>query len=72
MTKEEIIKELVRDIGDVWITDLDGEVKDMRQVLWSVDIENIAIELYNAGYRKHIEVSSEMLEELQNETYGGH
>lgn len=46
------IEEMCKDIGDVWLVSLDGDIRILREVLWSVDIENIAIELCNAGYRK--------------------
>jgi hypothetical protein len=55
MSKEKQIEEMAKDISDVWLVSLDGDVKTLSEVLWSVDIENIAIELYNAGYRKQSE-----------------
>lgn len=55
MTEKQMIKKMKKDIGDTWIVDLDGNVKDLTEVLWDADIENIAIELYNIGYRKQSE-----------------
>ena len=49
---EEQIDEMTRDIGDVWLVSLDGDVKCLDEVLWDNDILNIAIELHNIGYRK--------------------
>ena len=52
LIEKQAIEEMAKDIGDVWLVSLDGDVRCLREVLWSVDIENIAIELNNIGYRK--------------------
>ena len=49
---EKQIEEMARDIGDVWLASLYGDVKCLNEVLWENDILNIAIELHNIGYRK--------------------
>lgn len=53
--KEKQIEEMAKDIGDTCVTDLDGDVKGLNEILWKADIENIATELYQMGYRKQSE-----------------
>ena len=53
--KNNEIESLVSTIKNTWVVDLDGDVHDLTEVLWDADIENIANELYNAGYRKQVE-----------------
>lgn len=52
MSKEKQIEEMVKKLGGVWIVDWDGNPHNLSENLWDDDLENIAIELYNAGYRK--------------------
>jgi hypothetical protein len=50
--KDKMIEEMAKVIGNTWLVDLDGDTKDVREVLDRADIESIAREFYNAGYRK--------------------
>ena len=65
MSREKQIEEMAKDISDVWLVSLDGDVRTLSEVLWSTDIENIAIELYNAGYRKQSEGEWETIPDYQ-------
>lgn len=69
MNKEKQIEEMAKDIADVWIVDLDGDVHLLSERLWSDDIYNIANELHNAGYRKASEVAREIFEEIDKLAY---
>ena len=55
MSKEKQIEEMKRELKDVWIVDLDGNVHTLSEKLWDDDLENIATELYGIGYRKQEE-----------------
>ena len=50
--QEKQIKEMVKEIGNTWLVDLEGNTKDVCEVLDGVDIKGIARELYEKGYRK--------------------
>lgn len=50
--QEKQIKEMVKEIGNTWLVDLEGNTKDVCEVLDEVDINNIARELYDKNYRK--------------------
>lgn len=50
--QEKQIKEMAKEIGNTWLVDLEGDTKDVCEVLNEVDINNIARELYNKNYRK--------------------
>ena len=50
--QEKQIKEMVKEIGNTWLVDLEGDTKDVREVLDEVDIKGIARELYDKNYRK--------------------
>ena len=50
--QEKQIKEMVKEIGNTWLVDLEGNTKDVCEVLDEVDINNIAKELYDKNYRK--------------------
>ena len=50
--QEKQIKEMVKEIGNTWLVDLEGDTKDVCEVLDEVDINNIARELYDKNYRK--------------------
>lgn len=52
MSAERQIERLKKEICDVWIVDLDGNVHHLSEKLWDDEVENIAVELYNLGYRK--------------------
>ena len=49
---EKQIEEMVKVIGNTWLVDLEGNTKDVCEVLDEVDINNIARELYDKNYRK--------------------
>lgn len=55
MNKEKQIEEIAKSIGDTWIVDLEGNPHDLSEVLMWCDIENIAEQLHNRGYRKQSE-----------------
>ena len=50
--QEKQIKEMAKEIGNTWLVDLEGNTKDVCEVLDEVDINNIARELYDKNYRK--------------------
>lgn len=50
--KEKQIEEMVKVISETWLVDLEGDPHDLSEFLDEVDIERIALELYDAGYRK--------------------
>ena len=50
--QEKQIKEMAKEIGNTWLVDLEGNTKDVCEVLDEVDINNIAKELYDKNYRK--------------------
>ena len=50
--QEKQIKEVAKEIGNTWLVDLEGNTKDVCEVLDEVDINNIARELYDKNYRK--------------------
>ena len=52
---KQAVEEMAKDIGDTWVTDLDGDVKGLNEILWKADIDNIATELYQMGYRRQSE-----------------
>lgn len=52
MNKQQQIEEMVKEIGNTWLVDLEGDTKDVCEVLDEVDINNIARELYDKNYRK--------------------
>ena len=43
---------MAKEIGNTWLVDLEGNTKDVCEVLDEVDINNIARELYDKNYRK--------------------
>ena len=49
---EKQIEEMAKIIGNTWLVDLEGNTKDVCEVLDEVDINNIARELYDKNYRK--------------------
>lgn len=49
---EKQIEEMAKIIGNTWLVDLEGDTKDVCEVLDGVDIKGIARELYEKGYRK--------------------
>lgn len=49
---EKQIEEMAKIIGNTWLVDLEGDTKDVCEVLDGVDIKDIARELYEKGYRK--------------------
>jgi hypothetical protein len=55
MNKAQIIKEMAKTLGGTWLCDLDGNPHGLNEVLMLCDIENIAEQLYDAGYRKQSE-----------------
>ena len=55
MDREQQIKEMKKELCDVWIVDWEGNPHNLGEKLWDDDLENIAIELYNLGYRKQSE-----------------
>lgn len=52
MNKQKQIEKMAKVIGDTWLVDLEGETKDVCEVLDEVDIKAIARELYEQDYRK--------------------
>ena len=50
--QEKQTKEMAKEIGNTWLVDLEGNTKDVCEVLDEVDINNIARELYDKNYRK--------------------
>lgn len=50
--QEKQIKEMAKEIGNTWLVDLEGNTKDVCEVLDEADINNIARELYDKNYRK--------------------
>ena len=59
MSREKQIEEMKKELGEVWIVDWDGNPHELSEKLWDDELENIAIELYNAGYRKQEWISVE-------------
>lgn len=51
MTEQEHIEEMSKIIANTWLADLDGNTKDVCEVLDEVDIQCIARELYGKGCR---------------------
>lgn len=52
MIKQHQIEEIAKVIGNTWLVDLEGDTKDVCEVLDEIDIKGIARELYEQGYRK--------------------
>ena len=52
MTEQHQIEEMAKVIGNTWLVDLEGDTKDVCEVLDEVDIKGIARELYEQSYRK--------------------
>ena len=52
MTKQEQIEEMTKIVGNTWLVDLEGDTKDVCEVLDEVDIKGIARELYEKDCRK--------------------
>lgn len=52
MTKQEQIEEMAKVVGNTWLVNLVGDIKDVCEVLDEVDIKSIARELYGNNYRK--------------------
>ena len=50
--QEKQTKEMAKEIGNTWLVDLEGNTKDVCEVLDEVDINNIARERYDKNYRK--------------------
>lgn len=50
-TKQEQIEEMAKVIANTWLVDLDGDTKDVCEVLDEADIQGIARELYGKGCR---------------------
>ena len=69
--QEKQIKEMAKEIGNTWLVDLEGNTKDVCEVLDEVDIKDIARELYEKGYRKlpedSVVLSKEEYEKLKCE-----
>ena len=69
--QEKQIKEMAKEIGNTWLVDLEGDTKDVCEVLDEVDIKGIARELYEKGYRKlpkdSVVLSREEYEMLANQ-----
>ena len=67
--QEKQIKEMAKEIGNTWLVDLEGNTKDVCEVLDEVDINNIARELYDKNYRKlpedSVVISREEYEKLK-------
>ena len=67
--QEKQIKEMAKEIGNTWLVDLEGDTKDICEVLDEVDINNIARELYDKNYRKlpedSVVISREEYEKLK-------
>ena len=61
--KEKQIEEMAKVIGNTWLVDLEGDTKDVCEVLDEVDINNIAREFYEKGYRKLPKYSVVLLRE---------
>lgn len=49
--KEKMIEEMAEIISETWLVDLEGNTYDVCEFLDTVDIESIARELYEQGYR---------------------
>ena len=64
--QEKQIKEMAKEIGNTWLVDLEGNTKDVCEVLDEVDIKGIARELYEKGYRKLPEDSVVLSREKYN------
>lgn len=68
---EKHIEETAKVIGNTWLVDLEGNTKDVCEVLDEVDIKGIARELYEKGYRKlpkdSVVLSREEYEMLANQ-----
>lgn len=64
MSKEKQIEEMVKELRTVWIVDWEGNPHELHEKLWDDELENIAIELYNIGYRKQSETASEIIDEI--------
>jgi hypothetical protein len=52
MDKANQIKEMAKIISDTWLVNLDGDTFNVSEFLDKVDIESIATELNEYGYRK--------------------
>lgn len=66
MNKE--IEEMAKVVGNTWLVDLEGDTKDVCEVLDEIDIKGIARELYEQGYRK-IPKDSVVLSREEQEKY---
>ena len=66
---EKQIEEMAKVIGNTWLVDLEGDTKDVCEVLDEVDIKGIARELYEKGYRKLPENSVVLSKEELNKKY---
>ena len=64
---KEQIKEITKLLGDTWIVDLEGNPHDLDEILMQCDLEAIAEQLYNAGYRKQSE--GEWVEKTRKRTF---
>ena len=51
MTKQEQIDEIAKITANTWLVDLEGDTKDVCEVLDEADIQSIARELYGKGCR---------------------
>jgi 5'-deoxynucleotidase YfbR-like HD superfamily hydrolase len=74
MEKEKQIEEMANTLGDTWVVDLEGDPHDLSEVLMRCDIETIAEQLHDAGYRKASEVAAEIIAEIEENFeigYGG-
>ena len=55
MNYKKQIERLKKEVSDVWIVGWEGNPHNLREKLWDDELENIAIELHNIGYRKQSE-----------------
>ena len=69
MKDKEMIEEMAKEISKTWLVDLEGNTQDVCEVLDRVDIESIAKELYEQGYRKLPKDSVVLTREELQENY---
>lgn len=65
MITQEQIQELENTLEGIWVFDSEGIPRGLIEIFMECDVENIAEQLYEAGYRKQSEVAKEIFEEIE-------
>lgn len=65
MNKDKQIEEMANVLGDTWVVDLEGNPHDLSEVLMQCDLENIAKQICEQGYRKASDVAREIFAEIE-------